>query len=70
MTKPVVLCELIHLEPVAGHPVGTYCALVRRTSPHPVLGKDAGGVTVTSQVIRVDFDHRIIETLNTYYRFK
>lgn len=69
-TKPIVTCELIELDAVGGYPIGTYRAIVRRTSPHPVLGVDKPtSVTITSQVVRVDFDHRIIETRNTYYKY-
>lgn len=68
--KPTVTCELLKLEAVDGWPVGTYRAFVHRTSTHPRLGADIEGkISITSRIIRVDFDHRIIETLNTYYHF-
>lgn len=69
-TKPTVKCSLISLEhECAGSPV--YVANVHRTSEHPRLGPDVPGtVTRTSRIVRIDFDHRIIETLNTYYEYK
>lgn len=68
--KPTVTCALIRLEQIEGEDEGVYRAYIYRTSFHPRLGIDMEGqITVTSRVIRVDFDHRIIETLNTYYKF-
>lgn len=43
-------------------------AEIVRLEDHPRLGKPSGGVTKTSQVKRVDFEAKIIITLNsTYY---
>lgn len=67
--KPTVTCELIELQQVGGL-IGVYRALMRRTSSHPKLGPDREGTrTYSSRIVRIDFDHRIIETLNTYYEF-
>jgi len=69
--KPTVKCEFIRLESPGPDGCQRYRAIVRRTSEHPHLGPDReGSLTFTSLVIRVDFDHGIIETLNTYYVFK
>ena len=65
--KPTVTCELIGLEPVGQ----AYRAVLRRTSSHPKLGPERSPTvkTVTSRIVRIDWDSRIIETLNTYYEF-
>lgn len=65
--KPIVLCELIELKKFGD----VFVAHLQRTSPHPVIGPDVPGkTTVTSRVLRIDFDFGMIETLNTYYIFR
>lgn len=61
--KPVVHCELLET-PVVGQ--GT---LVRRTSEHPRLGQPKSSPMVTSRVLRVDAENKIVETLNTLYLY-
>lgn len=65
--KPTVTCELISLEQIGD----AYRAVLRRTSSHPKLGPERSPSvrTVTSRIVRIDWDTRIIETLNTYYEF-
>lgn len=67
--KPTVTCELINLEKVES--VDAFRAVLRRTSSHPRLGPEHSPSvkTVTSRIVRIDWDTRIIETLNTYYEF-
>lgn len=72
MSKPTVLCELLELVAVPGQPVGTYVAIVNRTSAHPRLGPAdiRGQRNRTSKVLRICFECGYIETLNTFYQFK
>lgn len=67
--KPTVACELISLEKVES--VDAFRAVLRRMSSHPKLGPERSPSvrTVTSRIVRIDWDTRIIETLNTYYEF-
>lgn len=69
--KPVVSCELVNIGQVHGHPSNVHRANIQRTSDHPRLGADREGtMTVTSQVLRVDFELGVMETLNTVYKFE
>lgn len=68
MAKAIVQCALLGIEEV-GRTV--YRAHLQRTSTHPVLGADKkGSVTITSQILRIDFENHLIETLNTIYRWE
>jgi len=65
--KRIVNCQLIGLEKV-NHV--QYRAWLQRTGEHPVLGAERQGqTTVTSLVLRIDFENHLIETLNTIYRY-
>jgi len=71
--KPTILCSLLFFEGLASHGAeykNRYRAHVQRTSEHPLLGKDKkGSVTVTSLIVRIDFEHKMIETLNSVYDY-
>lgn len=70
MSKPRVKCQLISLEQVCNTPV-MYRAVLQRVTGHPRLGRERPGqTTVTSRILRIDFEYGVIETLNTYYLFK
>ena len=63
--KPRVECtppELVQVRP------GVYVARLEHHLNHPVLG--SGGRMQTSMVLRVDFERRELETLNTIYWWK
>jgi len=65
--KPVVWCQL---KQFAFTNPELCIAYVIRTSPHPRLGPETGGVTVTSQVLNISFQRKFFETLNTVYKWE
>jgi len=44
-----------------------YVAYLRRLGRHPVLGKPKDSFTLTSLILKADFEKKEIETLNTIY---
>lgn len=62
--KPLVKCQNVALHL---HDSGVYFATLNRTSEHPRLGPCIESATQTSMVLRVDFEAKWLETLNTVY---
>jgi len=64
--KPIVYCKL---KQFYFHNPQLCTAFIVRTSPHPKLGSAKGGLTVTSQVLVINFQRKFFETQNTVYRW-
>lgn len=62
--KPRIRCELLGLDHYGDQ---RYCAYVRRYEHHPKLGEPPLSATRTSLILRIDFEKKEIETLNTIY---
>lgn len=65
MSKPRVMCARIG---VCHYSNGQYIAYLTRLSDHPKLGPPrCESQTRTSLILRVDFEKKELETLNTVY---
>lgn len=62
--KPRYKCELEGFHCMNKH---QFTAIVRRLSIHDRLGRPTGGLTTTSLIVRIDFERKEIETLNSIY---
>lgn len=64
MSKPRYACTLLHWD---SRDIHNLRAIIIRLDNHSVLGSPNGKATLTSRVLRIDTQEKLIETLNSVY---